>query len=128
MPDTWYSYECSAQCATPTGVVLDVRVPWSPDGGSVPEVACPVCHHPMHFRGSWAATEGGFGARGDHPDLVREACNAWLEENASAWEAACEAAGRHDTSKLGCLPRLPGYVSYGAFIEEVRRRKAGVKP
>lgn len=124
MPDTWYSYECPNGCATPTGVVLDVRVPWSPDGGTVPEVSCPICHHPMRFRGSWAATEGGFGARGDHPDLVQGAADEWLERMASRWEGAFS-KGSVDFGALTDMPPLPGRVSIGAFIDEVRLRKAG---
>lgn len=128
MSDTWYSYECAGptQCATPTGVVLDVRVPWSPDGGTVPEVSCPICHHPMRFRGSWAATEGGFGSRGDHPDFAKDAVDAWLEEWATNIVTAC-AEIQKDGTALACdLPPLSGKVSYGAFADEIRRRKATV--
>ncbi len=65
--DTWYGFECRSNCRTKTdgsrtGCVLDVRLPFDEEP---PTVLCPICQTPMHFRGRWAADDGGYGSRGD---------------------------------------------------------------
>ena len=127
MSDLWYSYECAGlmQCAPPTGVILDVRIP-DTSGGKPPEVSCPICQHPMRFRGSWSATEGGFGSRGDHPDFAKDAVDTWLEKEAAKIEYACAKLQKGDVEYAYDLPPLSGKVSYGAFMDEIRRRKATV--
>ena len=119
MADHWYSYECPSGCSPPTGVILDLRIPNEYE--DAPTVHCPLCGVPMHFRGRWAATEGGFGASGDTPSDSEEAVEVWLESLIKPWTAAIQ---QHppDFDALHDMPPLPGHVSYGGFMEALRRR------
>lgn len=58
---TWFSFECPEGCSSPTGVILSLRLPGNTYGKEGPVVNCPVCQARMRFRGSWEATEAGYG-------------------------------------------------------------------
>jgi|SRR5579883_1022455 len=67
--DWWFAYECChGDCPETqdgrTGLVLDVRIS-DPNGDRrEPEIPCPSCKRPMHFRGRWHACSNGYGSRG----------------------------------------------------------------
>lgn len=67
--DTWWSYEClSAAHLETTGVIVDMRVDNTvvdPDEQVAPDVQCPLCCAPMHYRGHWSADPDGYGSQGD---------------------------------------------------------------
>lgn len=120
MAEHWYSYECLNGCSPPTGVILDLRLP--SNDKDAPTVRCPICGSQMHFRGRWAATEGGFGASGDHPDFAEEAVDSWITATTARWEKAL-LPNPPDSEALHDMPPLPGNVSCGGFIEALRRRR-----
>ena len=82
---TWYAFECGG---TAHSVMLDVRL----DGGCVvpPVVDCPLCHVPMNHRGTWPATENGFGGLPDDLNNVlhyaRRAADLHGDEYPACWD------------------------------------------
>lgn len=125
MADTWYGYECTAypSCSTPTGVILDIRLPWD---GEPPEVRCPTCGVVMKFTSKWKATESGHGSRGDSSNQASAVVDAWLDVVARA----CDGVAQHHGAVLIrsiVLSALPPDISSGAFTAELRRRsRAGL--
>lgn len=57
---TWYAFECGSSLHS---VMLDVRLDSRSE--DPPLVACPLCAAPMNHRGTWPATENGFGGLPD---------------------------------------------------------------
>lgn len=58
---------------------------------------------------------------------VAQAVDAWIDEITARWLDGCS----DPANKLGLLhdaPRLPGDVSYGAFIDELRSRRRAEAP
>lgn len=82
---TWYAFECGSSVHN---VMLDVRL----DGGSTvpPVVACPLCAAPMCHRGTWPATENGFGGLPDDGNNVlhyaRRAADLHGDEYPACWD------------------------------------------
>lgn len=113
----WYSFECLGECSPPSGVVVNLRLPM--EDRDDPRVACPVCQAPMHYRGYWEASEGGFGAAGDHPSLANQQAAAWIEATTARWEQALM-AWPQDAEAIRDFPRLPPNVSIGGFLAALR--------
>jgi hypothetical protein len=73
----------------------------------------------MHYRGYWEASEGGFGAAGDHPSLANQQAAAWIEATTARWEQALM-AWPQDAEAIRDLPWLPPNVSIGGFLAALR--------
>ena len=82
---TWYAFECDSSAHD---VILDVRL----DGESAEPlvVQCPLCAHPMRHRGTWPATENGFGGLPDDLSNVlryaRRAADLHGDEYPACWD------------------------------------------
>jgi hypothetical protein len=70
--DRWHSFECFNHPESSTGLVFEVRVEVVGNRATLTSAICPVCSSRCEVRGSWPASENGYGSSGSPQGFLQD--------------------------------------------------------